>query len=82
MAFVFATQKYTYDVRYIGVVPLVQCTSDTVAAEAVELLNHKLDSIQVRVAVMVSLSLIACLVCAIFSLNATVFAATCRRQSR
>ncbi len=47
MAFVFATQKYTFEIRYLGVVPLAQITSDTVANEAVELLYHKLESIQV-----------------------------------
>lgn len=44
----FASQEYSYDIRYLGCVPLAQCKDESVAAEAVELLFHKLDSIQQR----------------------------------
>ena len=47
MTFLFAAQKYPFEIRYLGCVPLVQSQSETVATEAVELLNHKLESLQV-----------------------------------
>jgi hypothetical protein len=47
MAFVFATQQYPFDINYLGCVPLAQVSSETVANEAVELLYHKLESLQV-----------------------------------
>ena len=47
MTFVFATQTYEFDMRYLGFVPLVQCKDDTVAAQAVEVLFLKLENIHV-----------------------------------
>ena len=47
MTFVFEGQEYPFDIRYLGCVPLAQCKDESVATQAVELLFHKLDSIQV-----------------------------------
>ena len=62
MTFVFATQTYEFDMRYLGFVPLVQCKDDTVAAQAVEVLFLKLESIHVSREMIVSLAAIAELV--------------------
>jgi hypothetical protein len=47
MTFLFAQDEFSFAVRYLGCVPLAIAT-DEAASQAVDLLFHKLDSIQVR----------------------------------
>ncbi len=54
MSFLFANDEFSFKCRYLGCVPLAQSTEEA-ASQAVDLLFHKLDSIQVSVRFLVPL---------------------------